>query len=188
MTITSLDFETANHSRVSICAAGLAVFEDGNLTESLYWLVRPPKGHGWFRDDFIECHGLTHLDVLNAPEFPAIAPELLARLTRADLVIAHNAPFDIEHLRETLEHFGLPQPQFDYVCTCQLARCVWPELPSHSLGTLAAHIGYEFNHHHAQADAEAAGRVLLAMMKHANATTPRELLQKAGIESKRFRQ
>ena len=49
MTITSLDFETANHSRVSICAAGIAVFEDGDLTEAPYWLVRPPKGHGWFR-------------------------------------------------------------------------------------------------------------------------------------------
>ena len=46
----------------------------------------------------------------------------------------------------------------------------------------------KFNHHHAQADAEAAGRVLLAMMRHANAATPRELLKKAGMEPKRFHQ
>src|SRR6266436_4926438 len=78
--VTSLDFETANPSRVSICAAGTAVFENGELAESAYWLVRPPKGHGWFKELFIECHGLTHLDVLDAPEFPAIAPEFLARL------------------------------------------------------------------------------------------------------------
>jgi DNA polymerase-3 subunit epsilon len=186
MNFTSLDFETANPSRVSICAAGLAVFETGNLIESPCWLVRPPKPHGWFHDDFIECHGLTHLDVLDAPEFPAIAPEFLARLTRADLVIAHNAAFDIEHLRATLDHFSLPRPEFDYVCTCQLARRVWTDLPSYSLKALTALIGHQFNHHHAQADADAAGRVLLAMMEHANATTPRELLQKASIESKRF--
>ncbi len=43
MNFVSLDFETANHSRVSICAAGLAVFENGVLTESLYWLVKPPR-------------------------------------------------------------------------------------------------------------------------------------------------
>jgi DNA polymerase III epsilon subunit-like protein len=103
----AIDFETANPSRVSICAAGLAVFEDAQLTEAPYWLVRPPKGHGWFRDDFIECHGLTHLDVLDAPDFSVIAPEMLARLTRTDLVVAHNAAFDIEHLRATLDHFGL---------------------------------------------------------------------------------
>jgi DNA polymerase III subunit epsilon len=157
------------------------VFENGMMTESLYWLVRPPKGHGWFRDDFIEIHHLTHLDVLDAPEFPAIAPEFLARLNRADLVIAHNAAFDIEHLRETLNYFGLPLPEFDYVCTCQLARRVWPELPNHKLDTLAAHVGFDFRHHHAQADAEAAGRVMLAMMKSANATTLEELIQQTGV-------
>lgn len=186
MTITSIDFETANTSRVSICAAGMAVFEDGELKESPYWLVRPPKGHGWFHETFIECHGLTHLDVLDAPEFPAIALEFLARLNSADLVIAHNAAFDIEHLRQTLNHFGLPRPEFDYVCTCQLARRVWPDLPSHSLKALTDHIGHAFNHHHAQSDAEAAGRVLLAMMKHANAKMPRDLLQKAGMEPRQF--
>lgn len=186
MIITSIDFETANPARVSICAVGMAVFEDGEMTESPYWLVRPPKGHGWFHKIHIECHGLTHLDVLAAPEFSAIAPEFLARLNRSDLVIAHNAPFDIGHLRETLEHFSLTRPEFDYLCTCQLARRVWPDLPNHSLGTLAAHISHEFNHHHAQSDAEAAGRVLLAMMEHTRASTPHELLQKAGLESKRF--
>ena len=186
MIITSIDFETANRSDVSICAAGLAVFEDGQLTETPYWLVRPPKGHGWFLDTFIEVHGLTHLDVLNAPEFPAIAPELLARLTRADLVIAHNADFDMRKLRGTLTHFGLTCPAFDYACTCLLARRIWPDLPNHQLDTLAAHIGHEFRHHHAQADAEAAGRVLLAMMKHTDATTPAELLQKSGMAARRF--
>ena len=188
MNFTSIDFETANPSRVSICAAGIAVFEDGELTEAPYWLVRPPKPHGWFFDTFIACHGLTHLDVLDAPEFPAIAPELLERLVRADIVIAHNAAFDIDHLRVTLNHFGMKNPEFDYLCTCNLARRVWPDLPDHKLDTLAAHIGHEFRHHHAQADAETAGRVLLAMMKHANANTPRELLQKAGLEPKRFGQ
>ena len=186
MTITALDFETANHSRVSICAAGMAVFEDGILTESPYWLVRPPKGHGWFREDFIEVHGLTHLDVLDAPEFPAIAPELLARLTRADIVVAHNAEFDIGHLRETLNHFGLVCPEFEYICTCQISRRVWPELKSHQLSTLAEHIGHQFKHHHAQADAEAAGCVMLAMMKQMNASTACELFEKAEVEARRF--
>src|SRR5271166_235388 len=115
MNFTSIDFETANYSRASICAAGMAVFVDGVLTEAPYWLVRPPKGHGWFRDDFVECHGLTHLDVLDAPEFASIAPEFLERLTRSDLVIAHNAEFDIGHLRGVLEHFGLTCPVFRYL-------------------------------------------------------------------------
>lgn len=186
MIIASLDFETANRSRVSICAAGVAIFENGQLTEAPYWLVHPPEGHGWFDEDFTEIHGLTYLDVVGEPEFPVIASTLLEHLTRADLVIAHNAAFDLGLLREILNHFGVPRPEFDYACTCQLARRVWPELASHSLGALAAHIGHQFNHHHAQADAEAAGRVLLAMMRQANVATPRELLQKTGLGTKRF--
>jgi DNA polymerase-3 subunit epsilon len=187
MNFTSLDFETANHSRVSICAAGIAVFENGNLTESTHWLVRPPKGHGWFLPEFTEdCHGLTWLDVQDAPDFSAIAPELLERLTRADIVIAHNAQFDIGALQATLDHFGLACPEFDYLCTYRVAERLWPDLPNHQLNTLAAHIGHDFHHHHAQADAEAAGRVLLAMMKHVNAKTPSELLQRAGMVPRRF--
>jgi len=122
MRITSIDFETANHSRASICAAGLATFEDGSLVESLYWLVRPPKGHGWFREDFTECHGLTWFDVQDAPEFPDIAPVLLERLTRSDVVVAHNAQFDIGALQTTLNHFRPPFAQ--YLTT--YAHVAWP--------------------------------------------------------------
>jgi DNA polymerase III epsilon subunit-like protein len=39
MNFVSIDFETANYSRASICAAGLAVFEDGQLSEAPYWLA-----------------------------------------------------------------------------------------------------------------------------------------------------
>ena len=167
MNITSIDFETANYADTSICAAGMAVFEDGDIVEPPYWLVRPPKGSGWFREDFTECHGLTWFDVRNAPEFSAIAPEFLERLTRADIVIAHNAPFDMRKLRGTLLHFGLACPEFDFLCTLYASRRVWPDLPSHGLGALTTHIGHDFHHHNAQEDAEAAGWVLLALMGHA---------------------
>jgi DNA polymerase III alpha subunit (gram-positive type) len=51
---------------------------------------------------------------------------------------------------------------------------------------LTAHIGHQFNHHHAQSDAKAAGRVLLAMMKQVDASTPRELLGKVDMKPERF--
>jgi DNA polymerase-3 subunit epsilon len=187
MNFTSIDFETANRSRVSICAAGIAVFEHGILMEAPYWLVRPPKGHGWFLEEFTEgCHGLTWFDVQEAPEFSTIAPDFLERLSRSDFVIAHNAPFDIGALRAILNHFSLAYPDFEYFCTWRVAERIWPELPGHKLGTLAAHIGHEFHYHHAQSDAEAADRVLLTMMKRANADTPSELLQNARVEARRF--
>ena len=182
MIVTSIDFETANYSDASICACGIAVFEDGNLLESKHWLVRPPKGHGWFREDFVECHGIDWQDVRNEPEFPGIAPEIVERLTRAELVIAHNAQFDMGKLLGTMQHFGLSCPEFDFLCTLCAARRVWPGLPGgHGLGMLAAHIGHQFHHHNAQDDAEAAGRVLYAMMRDAKASNPKGLIEMTGI-------
>ena len=165
MNFTCLDFETANCSDTSICATGIAVFVDGELTETRHWLVRPPAGHDNFPEDFIEIHGITPEDVQNEPEFPSVADELLPFLTSADIVIAHNAPFDLGMLKGTLTHFGLPVPSFSTLCTCQTARRSWPELPNHKLCTLAAHIGHAFRHHNALEDAEAAERVLLAIIK-----------------------
>lgn len=181
MIISSLDFETANHSDASICAVGLAVFEDGVLTDSSHRLIRPPKGHGWFREDFTECHGISWSDVRYEPEFSDLAEEVLAVLCRGDLVIAHNAPFDMRKLFGTLTHFGLACPTFPVLCTLFTSRKVWPTLPSHGLGMLAAHIGHQFRHHNALDDAEAAGRLLYAMVKDAGLNSPTELMQQFGL-------
>jgi DNA polymerase III epsilon subunit-like protein len=82
---------------------------------------------------------------------------LLPFLTAADLVIAHNAQFDIRKLNGTLSHFGIPCPSFPTLCTCKTAKRAWPELPNHKLSTVAGHIGHHFCHHNALDDAEAAG-------------------------------
>ena len=163
--IASLDFETANPSDASICAAGVSIFEGGEFLETRHWLVRPPKGHGWFHENFIAVHGITHRNVFAAREFPEVAAELLPLLTAADLVIAHNALFDLRMLRGTLHHYEMAHPGFPCLCTCRAARRTWPHLPNHKLGTVANHIGHTFHHHHAGEDAEAAGRAIIAMMK-----------------------
>lgn len=187
MKIVALDFETANTTNQSICAVGIAVFADGQLVDSLYSLIRPPKGYGFFRPDWIsDCHGLTYRDVSTAPEFPAIAPEIFARLAAADVVVAHNAGFDLKKMRATATHFGLSCPAFDYLCTYRLAEKLWPQLENHRLPTIAAHIGHRFNHHNAQADAEACGRILLAMMKEKSIATPCELAAATGATVGRF--
>ena len=75
MKIVAIDFETANRSPLSACALGLAIFEDHELVESPYWLIKPPKGHGWFIEEWTEdIHGISWFDVRDKPEFSNIAP------------------------------------------------------------------------------------------------------------------
>jgi DNA polymerase-3 subunit epsilon len=183
MKFAAIDFETANQADQSICAVGLSVFVDGASTNSRYWLIRPPKGYGWFQDDFINIHGIRHTDVQNQPEFPAVAPELFTRLAAADIVVAHNAQFDMRKLIGTAAHFGLKVPPIDCICTMALARRVWPELDGYALNSLAERIGHQFQHHHAAADAEAAGWLLLAMMREKGAPSPRRLAEMLGMRT-----
>lgn len=169
MKLVAIDFETANHSPLSACSLGLAVFEDHQLTASPYWLIKPPKGHGWFKEEWTEdIHGISWFDVRDQPGFGGIAQEVIPHLASADLVVAHNTGFDLRVLHALLEHFQVPAPAFRHECTLQLARQAWPHLPDHKLSTLAAHLGIDLNHHHAQSDAIAAGRVMLELMRTMN--------------------
>lgn len=78
-----------------------------------------------------------------------------------ELIVAHNAPFDIGVLRATLSHYDLEMPDFRYMCSCQLSRRVWREFPRHSLGELCGRMGIGFNHHRAGDDAEACAKVVI---------------------------
>jgi len=195
MKIVAIDFETANQSPPNACALGLAIFEsDGGfsrsseieirlkpkphsfqLIESPYWLIKPPKGHGWFNEEWTQdIHGIGWFDVCAKPEFSEIAPEVVTHLASADLVVAHNASFDLRVLHALLEHFEIPAPSIQHQCTLQLSRQTWPDLPNHQLSTLANHLGIELNHHHAQSDAIAAGRVMVEVMKHSDVFKQKE--------------
>jgi hypothetical protein len=63
MRIIAIDFETANTSPASMCAAALAVFDDGVLTESLYWLIRTQPYQHLGQIDFCRttCNDVTQI-------------------------------------------------------------------------------------------------------------------------------
>ena len=176
MKFVAIDCEIANHHDGSICAVGLAIFDHGQLVDSFYSLIRPPQGSGRFRADFVRIHGITRKTVRKAPEFPVLAPQIFQHLAAADIVITHNAAFNMRTLCGTVAHFNMQCPPFYYLCTYRLSRKLWPKLKNHHLPTVASHIGHKFEHHNALADAEACGHIFLAMMARRGKATPRELV------------
>ena len=174
MKITCIDFETANSARGSICSVGIALIVDGEIVETHERLIKPHASCSYFDPFNIGIHGITGMAVRNSPEFHDLVPWLWNYL-QADLVIAHNAAFDMSALRAVADLYAIPYPTLDYFCTYKAAAQIWPELYNHKLDTVSAHIGHRFKHHNAEADAEAAGKVLLAMLKEGLHESPQTL-------------
>ena len=174
--LIAIDFETANEQRGSPCAVGYAIFDEGGVSDSGAFLIRPPE----FRfDDFnISIHGITPTMCKRAPEWPSALSELLA-IVGDRIVVAHYAPFDIGVLRDACRNSEIACPELRFFCTRQISRLVWPQLGSYSLPDVADFIGLgSIDHHDAQADAEAAAGIAIAAMRMSDCATFSQLLER----------
>jgi len=133
-----------------VCAVGIAQARNGRVVGRTSFLVRPPDMR--FNSINISIHGIRPQDVEGAPTFDRLWPKLEPML-RDRIVLAHNAGFDISVLRHALDAYGIRYPRLSYLCTVQIARRVWPELPDHKLNTVASHLRLSLNHHDAEDDA-----------------------------------
>lgn len=157
-TCIAIDFETANASRASPCSIGIAWIDNFKILRTAHRLICPRDLD--FNGFNISIHGIHPEDVRDEPEFPEIWRELLRHVT-GTTILAHNASFDMSVLRATLDLYGLPWPEFSYLCTVKIARETWPELPNHKLPTVSEHIGFPLQHHSASSDAECCATIAI---------------------------
>lgn len=161
---TAIDFETANGSPASPCAVGLVKVRDGQIVDEFLALFKPPAPHDWFAADNIRIHGIKPEDVENEPSWAEILPMIL-EFTEGDVLIAHNAPFDMGVLSKAAEAIEFELPKVYYGCSLALARKVY-NLESYRLTSVAYAIGHEeFDHHDALADADACARIMIHAAK-----------------------
>lgn len=178
MRFVALDFETANEQRNSACAIGIAVVEDGDVVRTLHQLIRPHELR--FSPRNVQIHGITPEQVMDAPTLSELWPSIWP-IMESQLVVAHNASFDISVLRHSLHANALPIPELRYLCSLQLARKAWPELTSHSLSFLAAWHNIEIEHHNPESDAQAAARIMLRIASDQSVHCPFRLAERLGV-------
>jgi DNA polymerase-3 subunit epsilon len=156
----AIDFETANETRGSACSIGVTQVRDGQVVAQGLTLINPET---YFNPYCSAVNGITEADVLGAPTLPDLWPTLSALLD-GQLVVAHNASFDMSVLRNTAARYRLSGgPGFDVLCTYRMARATWPDFPSYSLGYIAPALGITFEHHQAGEDARACALLALAI-------------------------
>lgn len=182
---TAIDFETANSSSASACAVGLARVRDGHVVATAGWLIQPPPGHDRFFELNIGIHGIRPEDVSDAATWAG----QLAALTEFigdDVLVAHNAGFDMSVLRRACEVTDAPCPPYSYVCSLQVSRKTY-ELASYRLPLVAAAAGFlDFAHHDAAADALACAHIMIDAAQRAGATDIVELAMLLGLRVPRI--
>lgn len=179
MRAVAIDFETANEKRASACSIGLAWIEDGRVVARETHLIRPPEMR--FMTMNIRIHGITPDMVEDAPEFPEVLAGLRARLDDCDMVLAHNAGFDMSVMRATCDAYELAYPEFDYLCTVKVAQRVWADLGTARLNALGDHLGIAFKHHDAGEDAFVCAQVALEAMRLQKAANLHDLAKQVQV-------
>lgn len=157
---TAIDFETANSSPASACSVGLVRVRAGKVVDQTGWLIRPAAGHDEFQLWNIKIHGIHPHDVAGAATW-AQQFDRLCDFAGDDVLVAHNAGFDLKVLRTSSEIAGFAAPPYRSLCSLAVARKTY-ELDSYRLPIAAAAAGFgDFPHHDALADARACAQIVI---------------------------
>ncbi|MGO1545605.1 MAG: exonuclease domain-containing protein [Gulosibacter sp.] len=182
----AIDFETANRSPASACAVGLLRIQNGRIVDSDEWLIQPPAGHDEFAPFNVQLHGISADRVKNSPDWPASLRRILD-FTRGDVLVAHNASFDMGVLVAATKASHLPVPQLRYFCSLRLARKSY-FLKSYSLPHASRAAGYDLtNHHDALADAEACAAIVVDVAHTRGGISIDELSSVTGVHIQSLR-
>lgn len=165
---TAIDFETANGFRGSACSVGVVKVRNSRVVETANWLMRPPEGFDHFDPRNVQIHGITPDMVKDAPRFGELYTPLM-NFVGNDILVAHNAAFDVGVIRSAAEMSELNVDPRTFACTVILSRKTY-DLPSYSLPFVAEAAGAPLeNHHEALADATACANIMMDIAYRQNA-------------------
>lgn len=129
-----LDFETTGLSHfdnkiIQVAAVRYVNFEE---KEKFVSFVKPSTP---IPLRITEITGITNEDVRNAPSIETVLPSLIEFLNK-DVIVAHNAPFDMKFLLANIHKEKLEYQRFKVVDTLSLARKYIDSTKNHKLPTL----------------------------------------------------
>jgi DNA polymerase III epsilon subunit family exonuclease len=158
-----IDFETTGLDPAAgeVIEYAAVQVHDGEIGLHLAALCRPESPIPY---EATRVHGITDRMVRFAEPFSEHLPGLVDFIG-SDTVVAHNVPFDMGFLSWYCARAEIEcKPRT--LCTLQMARRLFPKLPSRALTDLARHLGVTGGGaaHRALGDAMVTARVLLKML------------------------
>jgi DNA polymerase III subunit alpha, Gram-positive type len=165
-TFIVFDVETTGLSAVydTIIELAAVKIKDGEVIDKFESFANP---HHPLSATTIELTGITDDMVQTAPEINDVLHDY-HKWAGEDILVAHNASFDMGFLNAGYQKAGLPKATNPVIDTLELARLLYPQFKNHRLNTLAKKFDIELTQHHrAIYDAETTGYLLLKMLKDA---------------------
>ncbi|MGM0827216.1 MAG: PolC-type DNA polymerase III [Bacillota bacterium] len=160
------DVETTGLSAVydTIIELAAVKIRDGEVIDKFESFANP---HHPLSATTIELTGITDDMVQTAPDINDVLHDY-HKWAGEDILVAHNASFDMGFLNTGYQKAGLPKATNPVIDTLELARLLYPQFKNHRLNTLAKKFDIELTQHHrAIYDAETTGYLLLKMLKDA---------------------
>ena len=142
-----VDLETTglNPENSEIIEIAALRVEDGIVVDKFHTLVKPSIG---FIPPFItKLTGITNALVVDKPTIEQVFPHFL-KFSENSIIVAHNAQFDMSFLNSVSYQITGKSIQNPVLCTQNLAKRLFPDLPSKSLVNLAYHFNIPYNKKH----------------------------------------
>ena len=156
-----VDVETSCSRVSSICQIGIVGFRDGAEVFEYETLVDPcDEFHGFNT----RIHGIAAEHVVGQPRFADVHGIVDGHLS-GRTTVAHSY-FDKGALAGACRVHDRPLIETTWLDSVRVAKRAWPDLASHRLNVLTAHLGIAHRHHDALSDARAAGWVIVRAIEH----------------------
>jgi DNA polymerase III subunit epsilon len=149
----AFDTETATNNPASMCQIGFVVVNDGQIIHESSFLIQPPGNEYSARNSCI--HGIDALRTQSQPTFPAIWDEIKPYFVN-QLLVAHNASFDLNILYSTMDFYKIPRLVFKCDCTYRMSGL--------NLRSLSESLKIEMaQHHDALSDAKTCAKAYVSL-------------------------
>ncbi|PKL81739.1 MAG: hypothetical protein CVV24_13730 [Ignavibacteriae bacterium HGW-Ignavibacteriae-3] len=156
------DFETTGMSgkHDKVIEIGMVKIRAGKIADTFSSRINPGRPIPYF---ITKLTGITNADVENAPFFDEIYYKI-KEFIGDSVLIAHNLSFDYSFLKHECANADIEFPPNESVCTLRLARKLYPELKSKSLGNLTRSLKIRHRDvHTGLGDSMATAKILLKM-------------------------
>lgn len=139
-----------------------------------------------------KVNGISDEMVKGKPTIDELLPSF-AEFCGQDVIVAHNAPFDVQFLTADIKKIESPAPVGVILDTCAMSRKVFPGLANYKLGTLVQHLKIKAsNFHRAEEDASYCGylfsHILQKVMQPSGEIPVENLISLTGKPPLRFPQ